>query len=83
MKLTDGNQEYKTNIPTAGLSKDELKEWQKGLTGQEFLEQNLNYKALKQNPDLNLNVTNETDRELQPVNELTQDNKKEITSPKR
>lgn len=83
VKLTDGNQEYKTNIPTAGLSKDELKEWQKGLTGQEFLEQNLNYKALKQNPDLNLNVTNETDRELQPVNELTQDNKKEITSPKR
>ncbi|MGK9326596.1 ArdC-like ssDNA-binding domain-containing protein [Aerococcus urinaeequi] len=83
VKLTDGNQEYKTNIPTAGLSKDELKEWQKGLTGQEFLEQNLNYKALKQNPDLNLNVTNETDRELQPVNELTQDNQKEITSPKR
>lgn len=83
VKLTDGNQEYKTNIPTAGLSKDELKEWQKGLTGQEFLEQNLNYKALKQNPDLNLNVTNETDRELQPVNELTQDNKKVITSPKR
>lgn len=83
VKLTDGNQEYKTNIPTAGLSKDELKEWQKGLTGQEFLEQNLNYKALKQNPDLNLNVTNETDIELQPVNELTQDNKKEITSPKR
>ena len=83
VKLTDGNQEYKTNIPTAGLSKDDLKEWQKGLTGQEFLEQNLNYKALKQNPDLNLNVTNETDRELQPVNELTQDNQKEITSPKR
>lgn len=83
VKLTDGNQEYKTNIPTAGLSKDELKEWQKGLTGQEFLEQNLNYKALKQNPDLNLNVTNETDRVLQPVNELTQDNQKEINSPKR
>lgn len=83
VKLTDGNQEYKTNIPTAGLSKDELKEWQKGLTGQEFLEQNLNFKALKQNPDLNLNVTNETDKELQPVNELTQDNQKEITSPKR
>lgn len=83
VKLTDGNQEYKTNIPTAGLSKDDLKEWQKGLTGQEFLEQNLNYKALKQNPDLNLNVTNETDKELQPVNELTQDNQKEITSPKR
>ncbi|MGH2083339.1 ArdC-like ssDNA-binding domain-containing protein [Aerococcus urinaeequi] len=83
VKLTDGNQEYKTNIPTAGLSKDDLKEWQKGLTGQEFLEQNLNYKALKQNPNLNLNVTNETDRELQPVNELTQDNQKEITSPKR
>lgn len=83
INLTDGNQEYKTNIPTVGLSKDDLKEWQKGLTGQEFLEQNLNYKALKQNPDLNLNVTNETDRELQPVNELTQDNKKEITSPKR
>lgn len=58
VKLTDGNQEYKTNIPTAGLSKDDLKEWQKGLTGQEFLEKNLNYKALKQNPDLNLNVTN-------------------------
>lgn len=56
---------------------------QKGLTGQEFLEQSLNYKALKQNPDLNLNVTNETDRELQPVNELTQDSQKEITSPKR
>lgn len=83
VKLTDGNQEYKTNIPTAGLSKDDLKEWQKGLTGQEFLEQNLNYKALKQNPNLNLNVTNETDRELQPVNELTQDNQKEITSPTR
>jgi len=83
VKLTDGNQEYKTNIPTAGLSKDDLKEWQKGLTGQEFLEQNLNYKALKQNPDLNLNITNETDREFQPVNELTQDNQKEITSPKR
>lgn len=83
VKLTDGNQEYKINIPTAGLSKDDLKEWQKGLTGQEFLEQNLNYKALKQNPNLNLNVTNETDRELQPVNELTQDNQKEITSPTR
>jgi len=83
VKLTDGNQEYKTNIATAGLSKDDLKEWQKGLTGQEFLEQNLNYKALKQNPDLNLNVTNETDKELQPVNELTQDNQKEINSPKR
>lgn len=83
VKLTDGNQEYKTNIPTARLSKDDLKEWQKGLTGQEFLEQSLNYKALKQNPDLNLNVTNETDRELQPVNELTQDSQKEITSPKR
>lgn len=83
VKLTDGNQEYKTNIPTAGLSKDDLKEWQKGLTGQEFLEKNLNYKALKQNPDLNLNVTNETDKELQPVNDLIQDNKKEISSPKR
>src|SRR5699024_6923695 len=83
VKLTDGNQEYKTNIATAGLSKDDLKEWQKGLTGQEFLEQNLNYKALKQNPDLNLNVSNETDKELQPVNELTQDNQKEINSPKR
>lgn len=83
VKLTDGNQEYKTNIPTVGLSKDDLKEWQKGLTGQEFLEQSLNYKALKQNPDLNLNVTNATDRELQPVNELTKDNQKEITSPKR
>ncbi|MHA7118631.1 ArdC-like ssDNA-binding domain-containing protein [Aerococcus viridans] len=83
VKLTDGNQEYKINIPTVGLSKDDLKEWQKGLTGQEFLEQNLNYKTLKQNPDLNLNITNETNKELQPVNDLIQDNKKEINYPKR
>jgi len=82
LQLTDGESIFNQKISTPPLTNKELKEWEKGMTGSEWLETDMNFQIHKSKPHQFIKHTNfyeneEVFEKLQPFEE--QINEKTIT----
>lgn len=86
LQLTDGEDTYNQKISTPTLKNKELKKWEKGMTGNEWLETDMNFQINKEKPhqyiqQTNFYENNEVSDNLKSFDEYIKENNREQKIP--